>query len=168
MQDVDVGVTLDYRGVELIPPCIEAAADMLAYGSDPEFCRYLTAKPFRDIAEAESFLRSMIAANDTGERLYFLIRIDGKVVGSIGFIFTWGKDSPAVEIGYGVAREYWGRNVFGRALAMILGLAVTLRKSKIVAMTTADNERSWRAIAKHGFKPEPSITPGIVVYSLTL
>src|SRR4029079_14491129 len=151
MRDIDVGVVLEHNGVELIAPCLEAAEDMFAYGSDPEFCRYLTAKPFKDVSEAETFIRAMIEANDKGERLYFLIRVEGKVVGSIGFIFTWGHNDPTVEIGYGVARAHWGRGVFARALALIIDVAVSMRKTKLVAMARADNERSLRAVARYGF-----------------
>jgi ribosomal-protein-alanine N-acetyltransferase len=168
MQDINVGAALEYEGVELIHPCLKAAGDMFAYGSDPEFCRYLTAKPFKDVSEAQTFIRSMIEANERGERLYFMIRVDGKVVGTIGLIFTWGRDSSTIEIGYGVARLYWGRGVFARALAMIIGLAVTMGKTKLVAMTRADNERSGRAVARHGFKPEPSDRPGVVAYTLRI
>jgi RimJ/RimL family protein N-acetyltransferase len=168
MQDINVGAALEYEGVELIQPYLEAAGDMFAYGSDPEFCRYINAKPFKDASEAQAFIRSMIEANDRGERRYFMIRVDGKVVGTIGLIFTWGRGNSTIEIRYGVARKYWGRGVFARALAMVMGLAVTMGKTKLVAISRADNVRSWRAVARHGFKPEPSDRPGVVTYSLSI
>jgi RimJ/RimL family protein N-acetyltransferase len=168
VKDINVGVALEHKGVELIQPCIEAAADLFAYGADPEFCRYITTKPFRDVGEAESFIRSMIAANQRGERLYFLIRVNGKVVGTIGLIFTWGRDNPTVEVGYGVSREYWGRGVFARAFAILVGIARSRGKTKLVAMTTIENERSWRAVMRQGFKRQPSHQNGIVRYELQI
>jgi RimJ/RimL family protein N-acetyltransferase len=167
MKEFALGLDLQNDGVELVEPNISDALDVFEYGSDPEFCRHLSASPFVSEVEARLFIESLIEANNRGERLYWMIRCDGKIVGTIGFIFGAASKGGKVEIGYGVSRKYWGKGVFSRALRIIEVVALRMKKSKLIAGTSDENRRNALALEKCGFVHEKSEV-GYVWYGLTI
>ncbi len=75
---------------------------------------------------------------------------DAVLVGSIGCFpqdMPWGEKAYAV--GYGVGREYWGRGIATRALALLLG-EVTMRP--MYARAARENLGSLRVLERCGFK----------------
>jgi RimJ/RimL family protein N-acetyltransferase len=57
------------------------------------------------------------------------------------------------ELGYWIARPYWGQGYATEAGRALLNLARTLGHRRIVASHFEDNPRSGRVLAKLGFKP---------------
>ena len=154
-------------GVELIAPDVAAAADVLEYGSDPEFCRFIVAQPMQTVDQAEAFIRTLVDANARGERLYFMVRVDGKIVGTLGFIFGAFPDRSVFEIGYGISRAVWGQGVFRRSIELLAPLAASMQATKLVARFTEKNLRNARALEKCGFVRETA-EPGLLQYGLSV
>ena len=152
----NLDLVLEHDGVELIAPYIDATHDVFEYGSDPEFCRYLTASPFNSVVDAELFIKKIIDDNECGKRMYWMIRVNGKVIGTIGFIYKSKSTGSTVEIGYGISRNYWGQGVFSRLLDLIVGIAIKLKKTKLVAISAEENIRNSKALEKYGFVHEIS------------
>lgn len=74
------------------------------------------------------------------------ILCDGQVAGSVSyFVAPW---SGQHEVTYWVGREYWGRGVATRALALFVGL-VAVRP--LYARAAGDNLASVRVLEKCGF-----------------
>ena len=67
-----------------------------------------------------------------------------------------GVSQPAVEIGWRLARKYWGKGLAteGAQAAMRYGFE-TLRLREIVAITAPNNVRSRRVMDKIGLKHHP-------------
>lgn len=80
----------------------------------------------------------------------------------IGFIGLWSVPaefpfSPAVEVGWRLARSHWGRGYAteGARAAVYFGFG-DLGLEEIVSMTTLSNERSWRVMEKLGMTRNPA------------
>jgi RimJ/RimL family protein N-acetyltransferase len=63
------------------------------------------------------------------------------------------RPSGAVELGYWVARRYWGRGIATEASRALLDIARTLRLPRLQASHFVDNPASGRVLEKLGFEP---------------
>ncbi|MBY4641805.1 GNAT family N-acetyltransferase [Gluconacetobacter entanii] len=85
-------------------------------------------------------------------------RTDGTFMGTVG-LYRMGYDAhftPAVEIGWRVARPFWGRGYAPEAAATCLRFGFeTLGLPEIVANTAPDNLRSRRVMEKLGMMRDP-------------
>ena len=72
-----------------------------------------------------------------------------RLVGSIGL----GRDGDDVELGYWIARAWWGQGFATEAVRAVLRLAAALGHRRLVASHFADNPASGRVLAKAGFLP---------------
>ena len=74
---------------------------------------------------------------------------DATVVGCIGIDLNEGE----VEIGYWIARPYWGQGYATEAGAAVLEIARTLGHRRVVASHFLDNPASGKVLRKLGFEP---------------
>lgn len=145
------------RGIDLVRPSSAYAGDVYAYGSDEAFCAYLDSDPFASVTEAESFIASLIEANESGARDYWLVRDVGedRVIGTIGFIFYLDRSQGIADLGYGIARSHWGGGSFQAAGKLILHYGFEeLGLARIQVTTRADNIAAIRGVEKLGFRRE--------------
>jgi RimJ/RimL family protein N-acetyltransferase len=63
------------------------------------------------------------------------------------------RPSGGVELGYWVARKFWGRGIATEASLALLDIARTLRLPRLQASHFLDNPASGRVLEKLGFKP---------------
>jgi len=82
----------------------------------------------------------------------FVIDIDGRVVGSIGFSNIEGHKA---EIGAWLAEKYWNRGIMTEAarLATKFGFE-KLKLKRIYAYTFSFNKASMKVLKKNGYKFE--------------
>lgn len=81
---------------------------------------------------------------------------NGRLIGSVGL----GRhEDGEVELGYWIARPYWGRGYAPEAARAVLSLAKTLGHGRLVAGHFVDNPASGRVLAKIGFRPTGRIVP---------
>ncbi len=73
-----------------------------------------------------------------------VIIADGVLVGSINVFPQEGTDS----IGYWIAREFWGRGIATRAIALLIGEVAT---RPLYARVSSHNTASRRALERNGF-----------------
>jgi RimJ/RimL family protein N-acetyltransferase len=65
--------------------------------------------------------------------------------------------APAVELGWRLARPFWGRGIATEAAAAAMELAFgVLGLSELLAYTAADNERSRRVMQRLGMRRDPA------------
>ncbi len=74
--------------------------------------------------------------------------LDGARIIGCGGLNQQGSDA---ELGYWIARDYWGRGFATEAARAILRLAAALGHKQIVASHFADNAASGRVLEKAGF-----------------
>ena len=131
----------------LRPAWIEDAPAIAAGIGDEAIVRNLAHAPWPyRLADAEAFARSPQAP-----RLpRFLVQLPGEgVIGSVGF----GMDGDEVEIGYWIARPFWGRGFATEAARALVSVAPLLGHTRLVAGHFADNPASGKVLRKIGFRP---------------
>lgn len=130
-----------------------------ALNADPETMRYFPEPPSRD----ESNRLANRARRQIDEEGWGLWAVE--VVGGASFIGFVGLSrpsfeehfTPAVEVGWRLAREHWGHGYAtegGRA-ALGHGFGV-LGLEEIVSFTSALNEPSWRVMERLGMSRDPA------------
>ena len=72
-----------------------------------------------------------------------------RFIGSVGL----GVNDGEIELGYWIARDYWGRGYATEAARAVLKLAKTLGHRRISAGHFTDNPASGRVLTKVGFEP---------------
>ncbi len=136
----------------------EDAADWYRYMGDREVTA-LTSSDYDSRAEIEQIIAYFQTSfgDKTAMRFAIARRDDGVMVGDCGFNhFDW-RDRSAV-IGYGLAKEYWGRGVMTAAVnAMLRWGFDTLDLNRIEATTNPLNHRSARVLEKLGFVREGTL-----------
>jgi len=132
------------------------AADLLAVFSDGEVVRFMDIERHTDIGETAAVIEwtQNIRAAGTGVRWAIRAR-DGDLVGTCGFnTLVWERGCRG-EIGYDVARRFWGQHVMDEVMPPVLGFGFrTLGLRRIEAMVTEGNSWSCALLERHGFTRE--------------
>ena len=97
------------------------APDIYRYSRDPEVARHVLWDAHRSIGESRAYLRYMLRRYRTHECGSWGIELleTGRVIGTIGFMWVQ-EDNAAAEVGYSLAREYWGRGLMTEALRAVI------------------------------------------------
>lgn len=149
--------TLETERLFLIPPNEDAARDVFEYANDPIFCEHLDTNLVEDIDECSAFINKLIFDNNSQKRLYWMIALkeSRKVIGTLGYIFSYPRHHKVVEFGYGLGVKYWGTGMFQEAAQAAINFGFsTLNLRKIQVLTRAKNIRSVNALKKLGFQQE--------------
>jgi len=106
--------------------------------------------------DAEAFLAS--PRNPVLPALLMFERTDGapRLVGSCGL---GRRPSGAVEMGYWIARDHWGRGFATEAGWALIDIARTLGLGQLEASHFIDNPASARVLDKLGFEPTGIVAP---------
>jgi len=122
----------------------EADLDALhAIMADAETMRYWSATPHTDIETTRKFLASLIPGPDTqGDE--FVIEHDGALIGKIGM---WQPP----EIGFILARGFWGRGLATEALTAFIGYAFAGGAACLTADVDPRNLASLAVLERMGF-----------------
>lgn len=145
---------IETERLRLVPPSIDHAADVFAYGSRREFVEPLGRAPQASIDEAAVFLRGLIAANESGNRLYWCAEYEGRIVGTLGFIFhglLFLKYRQA-EFGYGFSPEVWGTGMANEAATAVLEWGADNRGIARYWFCTRESNPAQKAVEKLGFE----------------
>ena len=125
--------------------------DIFEYSSDPEFCRYLGSTVPSIPEDVLPFLEMVLRENDLGVRQYFGICSQGKIVGTTGLL-NINPDLKSAELGYGVARKYWGSGIIQQSVSQVIDMAFNQMDIALLHVgTKSDNFRSRRFAEKIGF-----------------
>lgn len=140
---------VDPSAVSLRPFRISDADDFLSFAGDDQVTRFMRWNTLASREEALATIRDVCMPHPWRRAVCVGDRC-------VGFVSIWpgsGDDRCRADIGYGVAREWWGKGVATRALRMTLSqvfgdLPDVLR---IQAFVGADNKASQRVLEKAGF-----------------
>ncbi len=109
--------------------------------------------PYR-LSDAESFLGMERREGDAD--FLIIARTEGapRLVGGVGL----QPDGKELELGYWIARPYWGLGFATEAARAVIDIARhSLKRSRIVSAHFIDNPASGRVLTKLGFKPTGDI-----------
>lgn len=152
------GMILDGPGLRLRPWRLAVDADAFAaMNADPEVMRHFAGRLSR--AESDAFLARLVAHQE--EHGFCSWAVERRAVpGAIGLCglmhVAWqARFTPAVEIGWRIARAHWrqGHAEEAARLALAAGFG-TLGLEEIVAFTIPANRPSWRLMEKLGMRPD--------------
>jgi len=141
----------------------DAEALFAAVTSDPEVTRYLSWPPHRNVEETRSVITGLFNVGIDHTWLIAL-RDSGELVGQIGYLDT---ESHAVQVGYALGRQFWGRGLAGEALRLLVDhLSADPALFRVAAYVHPDNLRSARVLERAGFTLEGRPARAIMFPSL--
>jgi ribosomal-protein-alanine N-acetyltransferase len=153
MADVEV---LTGTRVRLRAPRLDDAEAIFdAVASDPEVTRYLSWKPHPDVDETRRVITEFFNVGD--ERTYLIeLRETGQVIGLCGF----RRPQPhSAELGYCLARPWWGRRIMSEVLPLLIDV---LQRDQSVyrmwAVCHVNNVPSARLLQRCGLSLEGRLT----------
>lgn len=90
---------------------------------------------------------------------HFMVTLPGRgIIGSAGL----GHDpvTGEVQLGYWIAREFWGRGYASEAARGVLEVAKAIGHCRVTASHFVDNPASGKVLRKAGFRSTGEIRPG--------
>jgi ribosomal-protein-alanine N-acetyltransferase len=135
------------------PVLHDAEAIFRQYAQDPEVTKYLTWHPNRSVAETREFVRLCIAAWDAKKSFQWAIiqKKRDQLIGMIGLRI----DGHKWELGYVLARRYWGRGYMTEAVKALVNWGLKQPEVyRIWAVCDVENPASARVMEKAGMKRE--------------
>lgn len=123
------------------------------FANDPEWARYLPLPQPYTYADAETFIAGQILLDDELQQTWAITHHD-KPIGGINLRFD--LKNYAAEMGYSIARSYWGQGLITKVAGTIINIAFEtyLELHRIRAMADARNEASLRVMEKLGMTRE--------------
>ena len=109
--------------MRLRKPVLQDAEEIFRkYAQDPEVTKYLTWRPKRNDRGDRDFLRGLPSAWDEGKSFHWVIwqKEDNQLLGMI----TARVDDHKWELGYVLARSYWGKGYMTEARQKTGGLGI--------------------------------------------
>jgi ribosomal-protein-alanine N-acetyltransferase len=131
------------------------AEDVLAFRGDPIVQRF-DDPPIHMLDEAATFIEEVREEFRDGEGIVWAVELveEDTVVGLVGF-HEWDRYHRRAEVGYGLARAYWGRGIASEALRAALRFGFDeMELNRVFARTIADNHGSVRLLERLGFQRE--------------
>lgn len=130
--------------------------NMLTYLSDPLVMQYYGLEPFQTEDEARDEINwyDKILKEETGIRWGITQKSDDKIIGSCGFL-NWDHQHSRIDIGYELAREFWGMGFASEVLEAVLTFGFEQMKlERIQALIEPANIASIKLVERHGFLRE--------------
>jgi RimJ/RimL family protein N-acetyltransferase len=138
-------------------PRADDAAGLLEAFADPDAMRYIGDGSTTDLAGSEAAVARWLERWDAWGIGMFVVerREDGRVLGRSGFLRwdpeTWEIDGSATELGWGLAREHWGRGYATEAaLALRDWGAAEHGLTRLISLIQPGNVPSVRVAEKIG------------------
>lgn len=138
-------------------PRAEDAPGLLEAFADPEAMRYIGDGSTTDLAGAERAVERWLERwRDWGVGMFVAVRKeDERVLGRVGFLRwdpeTWEVDGSETEIGWGLAREHWGKAYASEAALALRDWAFDERGlTRLISLIQHGNVASARVAEKIG------------------
>ena len=142
------------------------AEDIFAYARDPQMTPFVFWEPHRTIADTHEYLERALAGYAEGRAPAWGIQHsgDGVIVGSCAFHDISVMHARG-EIGYALARKYWGQGLTTEAVRAVLDYGFnTLLLNRIEARCDVANTGSWRVMEKAGMTLEGVLRQNIFLH----
>ncbi|MDD4081049.1 MAG: GNAT family N-acetyltransferase [Eubacteriales bacterium] len=147
---------IDTPRLTLRRPRMKDAADFFTYAQEEEVARYVLWDVHTHIGDSRRALRAILArARAQGAETYAICpKGTGHLIGTIGPVWLdWGN--LACEVGFSMARPYWGRGLMTEALEAFLRYAfLDLGLNRVEGQYDLLNPASGRVMEKAGMISE--------------
>jgi len=124
------------------------------YAQDVEVTKYLTFRPHKNIGEAKEFVRRCVIVWKEGTAFPWAIirKSDQRFLGMIEIV---GIDHAGVNLGYVLAKKYWGKGYMPEALKAIIDWSFKQEEIyRVWAFCDAKNFASAKVLEKIGMQRE--------------
>jgi ribosomal-protein-alanine N-acetyltransferase len=126
------------------------AADVFAYSSDPEVSRFVDWQPHATVQDSIFYIRTCRRAHRDFLALAIEHRSIERVIGALELRIV-NRLLRVGEIGYTVARPFWGQGYNVESVALLLDYSFReLRLRRIAGVCDIANRRSYRTMEKLG------------------
>ena len=144
---------LNTEHLRLRPFRLQDVNDVLAYATDPAWARYLPVPQPYTRVDAETFIAGQLVLDREVQPAWAVVHA-GAVIGGINIRFDFAH--RVGELGYSIARTYWGRGLATEAAraAMDAAFAAYADLNRMRAMADARNVASLRVMEKLGMVRE--------------
>lgn len=136
----------------LLRPYVQGdeAAMFANWANDPEVTRYLTWAPHGNISVTTELIAQWEARYMSDTVYHWGITLDGELIGDIAVV-TWSEPNESAELGYCLARRFWGQGIMTEALGSVMRyLFHTIGFHRITLKHDAQNPASGRVMEKAG------------------
>lgn len=144
---------------------VEDAEDMFVYGSDAEVSTYVTWNQHQTLPETKEFIEFILNQYEAGRIAPWGIEYKetGRLIGTIDFV-SWSTNHKLAELGYVIAREYWGKGVATEAAKELIRFGFEkMDLVRIQARCFVENIGSERVMEKAGMSFEGIIRKGMLI-----
>ncbi len=133
--------------------------DFMERATDDEVAKYMMWNTYTSRSEAESFFTNIIEKHPW----FRAICLGEKVIGSISLDKGKGAHSCKAELGYVIARKYWGKGFATQAVHLAIQTGFSdLNVDRIEAYVDLGNIGSQRVLEKNGFRKEALLRNWII------
>jgi ribosomal-protein-alanine N-acetyltransferase len=136
-----------------LPSLEDAEAIFKQYAQDPEVTRYMIWRPHQQIAVTREFLQRCLRCWEEGSAFPWVItrKQDQSLLGMIELRLVGFK----ADLGYGLARQYWGQGYATEAVQALVGWALAQEGIyRVWAVCDTENLASARVLEKAGLERE--------------
>lgn len=139
------------RDINLKTFTSEDIDDFMVWATDDEVTKYMMWNTYTSRDEAAIFFTTIVEKHPWFKAICF----EGKVIGSITLDKGKGAHSCKAELGYVIARKYWGIGLATNAIQATMKIAFNdLNIERIEAYVDPTNIGSQRVLEKNGFTKE--------------
>ena len=146
------------------PRIDDAEALFAEVASDPEVTRYLSWTPHPDVDETRRVITELFNVGD--DRTWLIeLRETGEIVGLCGLR---RRESHSVELGYCLARRWWGHGLMPEAVGLLLEhLQRDPGLYRVSATCHVDNTRSARVLERSGLSFEGRLARYVILPNIS-
>jgi ribosomal-protein-alanine N-acetyltransferase len=144
---------------------IEDNQPMFAYASHPEVSRFTTWETHQSIEDTNQFICLLLRQYEAGEPSNWgvTLRENEQLIGTCGFMY-WDQVQRLAEIGYALAKDFWGRGLMVEAVRKIIEFAFErMAVERVIARCHIDNVASERVMQKVGMTFEKLLRQNIQI-----
>lgn len=134
---------------KLVPGDADA---IFGYASDPLVTRFMPWETHRSLRDSEAFIRFTMAryTEDLAGDWGIVFKGDDRLIGMVGFSHC-DLQNKRGEIGYTLARAYWGQGIMPEAVFRLLAFAFEeMGLNRVESCHFLPNEKSGRVMQKVG------------------
>lgn len=141
---------LETRRLTLRAPRLEDASALARFAGDPDVSRMTASMPYPYALDDAHHWIAASAGHDPREETSFVVEHDDE--GLVGAMGVFRGDEGLQEVGYWIAKPYWGRGYATEALSALVGWAATAKRCRLLAAGHfEDNPASGAVLVKAGF-----------------
>ena len=142
---------------------------VLQHFQDPEVIFYLDfdEEGLNSISDAERIIQYHI--DDTGCRWGIFHKETDQLIGTCGYHCWRNENTSCAEVGYDLAREFWGQGIMREVLEILIDYGFyKMQLTRIEATSDPENTRSIRLLERLGFLRKAELRNGLLWYYIEM